>query len=186
MKRTRTRTMVEGALLIAVALVLSYYPLFKMPQGGAVTLEMLPLVLMGLRNGTKWGCFTGFVHGVLQMIIGFSDVLLCNTLLSQIGCILLDFLLAFTVLGLAEPVAKLLGEKRLAGIVAGTVVCGILRFLCSFLSGWLLWGSYAPEGMSAVVYSLGYNAAYMVPSTIIMAVLIGLLYKIAPKLFQQE
>lgn len=101
--RSKTQVLVEGALMIALATVLSYIKLFSLPQGGAITLEMIPLVLMGLRNGTKWGCFTGFVHGLLQMMLGFENVLYCQTLAAQVGCILLDYLLAFTVLGLAPP-----------------------------------------------------------------------------------
>lgn len=180
---SKTRLLVEGAMLIALATVLSYFKLLDMPFGGSITLEMIPIAVMGYRNGAKWGCFTGFVHGLLQMIIGFSNVLYCATLLAQIGCILLDYLLAFSVLGLGPVFAKVCGSKKTAGIVFGAVVIGALRFVCSFLSGWLLWGSYAPEGMNAAYYSLVYNGAYMLPDTIIMAVVLGILAVAAPKLF---
>lgn len=181
---SKTRTLVEGALMIALATVLSYIKLMELPQGGSITLEMIPLVLMGLRNGTKWGCFTGLVHGLLQMIIGFDNVLYCNTLGAQIGCILLDYLLAFTVLGLAPLVAGRFGNKAL-GVGAGAAVCGLLRFVCSFLSGWLLWGSWAWEGWSPWAYSLAYNGSYMLPNTVIMVIVCVLLYKAAPKLFKK-
>ncbi len=183
---SKTRILVEGAMLIALATILSYIKFYDLPFGGSITLEMLPLVIMGLRNGPKWGCFTGFVHGLLQMIIGFSNVMYCATLLSQIGCILLDYLLAFTVLGLAPVFAKMCGKHVKIGYVVGAIICGILRFVCSFLSGWLLWGSYAPEGMSPVVYSLTYNGSYMVPDIIILAVIIAILAAAAPKLFKSE
>jgi thiamine transporter len=185
MSKSNTRTLVEGAMLIALATLLSYIKFYDMPYGGSITLEMLPLVIMGLRNGTKWGCFTGFVHGLLQMILGFSNVMYCATLLSQIGCIVLDYLLAFTVLGLAPVFAKFFKNAKI-GYIVGAIICGLLRFLCSFLSGWLLWGSYAPEGMSAVWYSFVYNAAYMVPDIIILAVVIGILAVTVPKLFQSS
>ena len=181
---SKSRLLVEGALMIALATVLSYIKVFELPQGGSITLEMIPLVLMGLRNGTKWGCFTGFVHGVLQMMMGFENVLYCATLPAQIGCILLDYVLAFTVLGLAPLVAERFSNKT-AGVAVGAAVCGVLRFVCSFLSGWLLWGSWAPEGMSAPVYSLVYNGSYMLPNTILMVIVCLLLYKAAPKLFQK-
>lgn len=182
---TKTRVMIEGALMIAVATILSYIKLFEMPFGGSITLEMLPLVLMGVRNGVKPGCFTGFVHGLLQMIIGFSNVLYCTTLISQIGCILLDYILAFTLLGTAGFFAKM-SSNRTAGIAIGATVAGLLRFVCSFLSGWLLWGSYAPTGMNVVWYSLVYNGSYMIPDIIILVVVILLIYKAAPKLFVNE
>lgn len=181
---SKTRILVEGAMLIALATVLSYIKFWDMPFGGSITLEMLPLVIMGYRNGTKWGCFTGLVHGLLQMIIGFSNVLYCATLLSQLGCILLDYLLAFSALGLAPVFAKLYNKNLKASLVIGAVCVGILRFICSFLSGWLLWGSYAPEGMSPVYYSLVYNGAYMLPDIIILAVVILVLASVAPKLLR--
>lgn len=180
---SKTRTLVEGALMIALATVLSYLKLLDMPQGGSITLEMLPLILMGLRNGAKWGCFTGFVHGLLQMLIGFSNVLYCTTLGAQIGCILLDYLVAFTVLGLAPVFAKLFSNK-LAGVAVGTAIVGLLRYLCSFLSGVLIWGGYAPEGQPVWLYSLGYNGSYMIPDIIIAVVVLVLMRKYASKLFE--
>lgn len=182
---SKVRIMVEGAMLIAMAYVLSLIKFYELPQGGSITLEMLPLVVMGLRNGTKWGCLTGLVHGLIQMILGFSNVLYCSTLIAQIGCILLDYLLAFTVLGLA-PAFAVPFKNRMAGAVFGSVIAGLLRFLCSFLSGWLLWGSYAPEGMGAVAYSLGYNGSYMIPDIIITAILVAVLYGVAPRLMKGE
>lgn len=185
-KSSKTLILVEGAMLIAVATVLSYLKLFEMPFGGSITLEMLPLVLMGLRRGAKWGCITGFVHGLIQMILGFSNVMYCATLISQIGCILLDYLLAFSVLGLAAVFANIVKGKKQVGYIVGAVCVCVLRFVCSFLSGWLLWGSYAPEGMAAPYYSLVYNGAYMLPDTIIVAVAVAILAFVAPKLFSVE
>lgn len=186
MTNTKTRLLVEGALMIAVAYVLSFFKLFDLPQGGSITLEMLPLVIMGLRNGAKWGCFTGFVHGLLQMILGFSNVMYCATLLAQVGCILLDYLLAFSVLGLAPVAFIFIRKNRMLAAVVGSIIAGLLRFVCSFLSGWLLWGSYAPEGMSAPIYSLVYNGSYMIPNIILMAIVIAILYKTAPALIRKQ
>lgn len=186
MSNNKTITLVEGAMLIALATVLSYLKLFEMPFGGSITLEMIPLIIMGVRHGAKWGCFTGFVHGLLQMIIGFSNVMYCATLLSQIGCILLDYLLAFTVLGLAGLFIGMIKNNKVAGAVIGTVIVCALRFVCSFLSGWLLWGSWAPEGMHPAYYSLVYNGAYMLPDTIIAAVIIAILAVAAPKIMLKQ
>lgn len=182
---TKLRLLVEGALFIAFATVLSYIKLFDMPFGGSITLEMLPLVIMALRNGVKWGCLTGFVHGLIQMIIGFSNVLYCSTIIAQIGCVLLDYILAFTFLGLAPAFAKCAGKNKKVGFLIGSSAAGLLRFLCSFLSGCLLWGSYAPEGMNVALYSLLYNGAYMVPDIIIVAVVVLILEEKVPKLFSQ-
>ncbi|MDO4478589.1 MAG: energy-coupled thiamine transporter ThiT [Lachnospiraceae bacterium] len=181
----KTTILVEGAMLIALATALSYVKLFNLPQGGSVTMEMIPIIIMGLRHGTKWGCFTGFVHGLIQMIIGFSNVLYCATIIAMIGCMLLDYLLSYTVLGLAPVFAKTF-KSRTGGAVFGTLICGVLRFLCNFLSGWLLWGSYAPEGMAAPIYSLVYNGSFMLPNIILAVVIIGLLCKVAPGIMRAE
>lgn len=182
---SKTQKLVEAAMLLALAMILSYIKVYELPQGGSITLEMLPIVVLALRQGTKMGCFGGFVFGLLQMILGFSNVLYCQTLIAMIGCILLDYLLAFTVLGLA-PVFEKMTSNKIVGYVLGAVIVGLLRFVCSFLSGWLLWGSYAPEGMGAVVYSFTYNASYMIPNIIILAVVIAILAKTAPKIFAQQ
>ena len=170
--------------MIALGTVLANIKIFEMPNGGSITLlSMLPFILVSYRHGTKWGLFTGFVNSLLQMLLGFYAPP-APGLLPLVGMILLDYVLAFTLLGLAGAIAKPF-KNRLVGVAVGTAaVCGI-RFLCSFLSGWLLWGSWAPEGMSAPLYSLVYNGSYMLPNTILMVVVCLLLYKAAPKLFQK-
>lgn len=186
-KNSKTLILVEAAMCIALATILSYLKIYEMPFGGSITLEMLPIVFYALRRGYKWGVVTGFAHGVLQMILGFSSVLYCSTLLSQIGCILLDYVIAFSVLGLASVfAAPFKHSNRKIGYIVGAVIVGILRFICSFLSGWLLWSSYAPEGMHPAFYSLVYNGAYMFPDILILAIVIGILSLTIPKLFYVE
>lgn len=182
---SKTRLLVEGAMMIALATVLSYIKIVEMPFGGSITLEMIPLIVMAYRNGTKWGVLTAFTHSVLQMILGFSNVMYCPTLLSQAGCILLDYLLAFSALGLAAFFGKMV-KNYMGSIVFGSVVVCVLRFICSFLSGWLLWGAYAPEGMSAPYYSLVYNGAYMLPDTIIVVVVMVILAKVNKKILSPQ
>ena len=181
---SKTRLPVEGALMIALATVLSYIKVFELPRGGSITLEMIPLVLMGLRNGTKWGCFTGFVHGVLQMMMGFENVLYCATLPAQIGCILLDYVLAFMALGLAELFARPF-KNRTVGVAVGTFAAGFLRFMCSFLSGVLVWGNLS-DGLAAWTYSLTYNGSYMLPETLLTMVAAVLLCRVAPQIFDRQ
>ncbi|MCI2046739.1 MAG: energy-coupled thiamine transporter ThiT [Faecalibacterium sp.] len=182
---SKTRILVEGALMVALATVLSYIKIFELPQGGTISLEMIPLFIMCFRHGTKWGLFTGFVHGFIQMILGFSNVLYCKTLVAQIGCVLLDYLVAFTVLGLAFQFAKLFGGRTVAGAAFGTFAACFLRFLCHFISGMWLWGEYA-GGQAVWLYSAVYNGSYMLVDTVICMLCMALLMKAAPKLFAQQ
>ena len=166
----KTRTLVECALMIALATVLSYIPIFEMPQGGSITLvSTLPILLVSWRHGLKWGLGTGFAHGLLQMFLGIKNVMYCTTIWSMIGCILLDYIIAYMCLGLAWGVAKPFGS-RMAGVAVSTVVTGLMRYACSFLSGILIWSGYAPEGTPVWIYSLSYNGSYMIPEIILTAV----------------
>ena len=200
---SKTRILVEGALMIALSTVLSFSP-FELPHGGSITIvSMLPIILMSLRHGTKWGVFTAFVHSVLQLFFGIKNLGYCQTLTAQIGCIFLDYILAFTALGLASAIAKPIKNKT-AGVVVSTAVVCLLRYLCSFLSGYVVWKDYdyafewmtqfgwgaaiANMGKNALcwLYSAVYNATYMVPEAILTIVVAFLLYKFAPKLFAQQ
>lgn len=200
---SKTHILVEGALMIALSTALSFSP-FGLPHGGSITLaSMLPIILMSLRHGTKWGVFTAFVHSVLQLFLGLENLGYCQTLGAQVGCILLDYILAFTVLGLAAAFAKPF-RNRTAGIAVSTFVVCALRYLCSFLSGYVVWKDYdyafewmsgfgwgeriASMGENALcwLYSAVYNATYMVPETILTVVVAVLLAKVMPKLFARQ
>ena len=181
---SKTRTLVECALMIALGTVLANIKIFTMPNGGSVTLlSMLPFVLVSFRLGVKWGLFTGLVNGCLQMLLGFYAPP-APGLLPLVGMILLDYVLAFTLLGLACVIAKPF-QNRLVGVAVGTAIAGFLRFMCSFLSGVLVWGNLN-EGLSAWTYSLVYNASYMLPETILTTVAAVLIYKAAPQLFAAQ
>ena len=180
----RTRTLVECALMIAVGTVLGKISIFSMPYGGSVTLlSMLPFVLVSFRHGVKWGLFTGFVNSLLQMLLGFYAPP-APGLLPLVGMILLDYVLAFTLLGLAGAFAKPF-RNRLVGVAVGTAAVCLIRYLCSFLSGVLIWGNLS-DGLPAWIYSLTYNGSYMLPEAILTVVAVVLLYKAAPKLFAAE
>ena len=105
-------------------------------------------------------------------------------LLPLVGMILLDYVLAFTLLGLAGAIAKPF-SNRLVGVAVGTAAVCVLRFLCSFLSDVLIWGNLS-DGLPAWIYSLTYNGSYMLPETILTTVAAVLIYKAAPQLFHAQ
>ena len=174
---SKTRILVECALMIALGTVLANIKIFELPNGGSITLfSMVPFILVSFRHGAKWGLFTGFVNSLLQMLLGFYAPP-APGLLPLVGMILLDYVLAFTLLGLACVFAKPFQNRLLGAAVGSAVVC-FIRFLCSFLSGVLIWGNLS-DGLPAWIYSLTYNGSYMLPAVV-------LLYKAAPKLFAAE
>ena len=181
---SKTRILVECALMIAIGTVLSNIKFFTLPNGGSVTLlSMLPFVLVSFRHGVKWGLFTGFVNGCLQMLLGFWAPP-TPTFLYFLGEVLLDYLVAFMALGTAEFFARPF-KNRMVGVAVGTAIAGFLRFMCSFLSGVLVWGNLN-EGLSAWTYSLVYSASYMLPETLITVVGAVLLIKAAPQIFDRQ
>ncbi|MBC8533782.1 energy-coupled thiamine transporter ThiT [Yeguia hominis] len=160
----------ESAIMIAFATVLSEIKLLEMPMGGTVTaFSMLPIIIIAYRYGTKWGLLTGVTAGFLQMLLGMQNLKYGATFLSVVCIILFDYLVAFGVQGFGGIFRGKL-KYQAAELAAGSVVVGILRFLCHFITGWTIWGVWAPEGMPAWLYSLSYNSTYMVPETIITAV----------------
>jgi thiamine transporter len=146
--RTKTRVLVEGALAVAMTVAFSHLKLWRMPQGGSVTLENIPLLLFALRHGVKWGVGAGLVAGLVQLLLGGYVVHPIQALL--------DYPLAFGVLGIAALIRKPLW----AGLTLGS--CG--RLICHVLSGVVFFGSYAPEGTNVWLYSIVYNSSYMVPN----------------------
>lgn len=181
---SKTRTLLECALMIALGTVLANIKIYELPNGGSVTLfSMLPFILISFRHGVKWGLFTGFVNSLLQMLLGFYAPP-APGLLPLVGMILLDYVLAFTLLGLAGAIAKPF-SNRLVGVAVGTAVVCLFRFLCSFLSGVLIWGNLS-EGLPAWTYSLTYNGSYMVPETIMTTIAAVLICKAAPQLFNTQ
>ncbi len=181
---SKTRILVECALMIALGTVLANIKIYELANGGSVTLfSMVPFILVSFRHGAKWGLFTGFVNSLLQMLLGFYAPP-APGLLPLFGMIMLDYVLAFSLLGLACVFAKPF-KNRLLGVAVGTAVVCLIRFLCSFLSGVLIWGNLS-DGLPAWIYSLGYNGSYMLPETVLTVVAVVLLHKAAPKLFQQQ
>ena len=169
--------MVEAALLVAVAVAIDLIPFPRWPQGGSVSLCMIPIVFCAYRNGTKWGLASGFVLSAVQMALGLS-LPAAKTIGSVVICLLLDYILAFTLLGTANIFAKPFGKHKVIGYTVGAIAAGVLRFVCSFISGIVLWAEYAPEGVPVWLYSLTYNGGYMLPNTLIAAASIGVLCSI--------
>ena len=177
MNKKRVLKMVECAMIVAIAFVLDLLPLPKWPQGGSVSLCMIPIVFFSFRHGALWGTISGLLLSFVGMIMGVS-LPPANTLISVILCILLDYVLAFSLLGTADLFRRPFGENSVVGYIVGTSAAGILRLICSFLSGVFLWGSYAPEGTPVWIYSLTYNCGYMIPNTVIAVIVIVLLCRI--------
>lgn len=172
-----TKKLTTSAMLVALSVVLSLVTVFKAPYGGTVTAaSMVPVIVTGLIYRSKWGLLTALVYAVLQMILGGIVPPPVPSLWMYLLVILLDYVLAYTCLGLSGYFFELLKGHRYAIPCSGAIVMTI-RFVCHFFSGILIWGVYAPEGTSVWIYSLLYNGAYMLPEIIISTLVLCLLIK---------
>ena len=172
-----TKKLTVSAMLIALATVLAVVSKIipgTWLWGGSVTLaSMLPIAVAGMLLGTKWGVISALVYSVLQMIMGFYPPPVQNALYYFL-VVMLDYVLAFGVIGTAGMFYRLLGKKVWA-IPFSCAVVTTLRFACHFISGILIWGAYAGEGQSVYIYSLIYNGTYMLPEIVITIVSAALL-----------
>ena len=163
MRDKNLRVMVETSLLVGAAVLLSFLKLWQMPQGGSVSLEMLPIFILAYRHGGKIGLLGGALLGFLKLIIS-------PYIIHPIQLIM-DYPAPFMVLGVAG--FGILRKEPVVGVIVGS----FLRYIIHVIAGAVFFAEYAPEGTPALLYSLGYNASYLVAEAIIVAVVIHLLGK---------
>lgn len=174
MKNEKVLTLVEGAVMVALATVLSFIKIINLPWGGSITLlSMLPIVIFSLKRGIGAGLAASFVFSLIQFGQGCAEGLMGwgLTPASLIGCILLDYILAFTVLGLAG----LFRKHGIPGMIGGSVLATVLRLVCHYISGMVIFGSFGELWNGLTInepwlYSLLYNGAYMLPEIVFTTV----------------
>ena len=160
--KTDVRALTYGALCMAMSFVLSYIKLYSMPLGGSVTLaSMLPLLWYSNKFGVRNGLIAGAAYGLLQLIQ--------KPEIYHWVQVLLDYPLAFMMLGLAGSVKNL---------QLGSVIGVAGRWICHILSGAVVRAGCVHEGWSnAWVYAAACNGAYLLVDLIICIVLSFVLAK---------
>ena len=180
----RVRALTEGAIMLALAVVLNYLSgiiFASLPQGGSVTLAMFPLLFYVHRWGLGKGLLVCFAYGTLDMLLGKGYAWGWQS-------ILLDYLVAYTALGLGG-----LFRGKTWGIFPCITVGCLGRFLVHHISGVTLYRIIEPTGIEGLeflgvfsnphLYSLVYNGVYMVPNTVIALAIAGILYVPMKKYF---
>ena len=214
--QTKTKRLTESAMLLAVAIVLelvskAFIP--EMPFGGQVTLvSMLPVVLISYRHGVKWGLVSGVCYALIEMVLGAKTVAAAfqpgyfgdgTMIVNALLMCLLDYLVAFTVLGLGGCFRNKIQNPGVS-LMCGSLVALGARYISHILSGYILfsgwaewfftqdgfpaWGAGLVNALSPTalgwVYSIVYNGMYMLPEmilTTIAALLVGRVSQIAQK-----
>ena len=180
----RIRALCEGAILLALAIVLNMLSksLFaNLPQGGSISLAMFPLLLIAHRWGWGSGLLAGFCYGLLDMLLDGGYAWGWQS-------ILLDYLVAYTALGLGG-----FFKGKAWGIFPCVAIGSLGRFAVHYFSGVTLYKIIEPTGIEGLeglgvftnphVYSIVYNGVYMLPNMVIAMVVAGLLYMPMKKFF---
>ncbi|MBQ7380895.1 MAG: energy-coupled thiamine transporter ThiT [Clostridia bacterium] len=209
MKITQIRKLTLSAVMLALATVLALVcaliPFLNLPFGGCITIaSALPVIIISYMYGVKHGLFTSFAFALIQIVcdllLGHSSIIIAlftpgsedfGGFTMAIFVLLLDYLLAYTVLGLGGLFRNKLSKG--AALSVGAVVALALRYLSHVISGAIFYGAWAEwfftdtiaadwaiskwimanmSGASlSLSYSLVYNACYMLPEIIITAAL---------------
>ncbi len=187
------------AIATAISLICEYIPFLNLPFGGTITIaSTLPVIAISYMYGLKWGFASSFVYALIQIAVGTKTVAALFTPADDgtvafgvaIGVILIDYILAFTSLGLGGIYGKFMNKK--GALVLGSVTALLCCYFFHFLSGALYYGAWAEwfftdtvladlsiskyimQNFSgaglASIYSLVYNGCYMIPEIVITAI----------------
>ncbi len=160
--------LVESGLLLALAAVLSIVKLLDLPYGGSITAcSMLPVILIAYRHGVRYGIFAATAYALIQLLLGTSTLSYFTSPLSIVAVIVLDYLVAFAVLGLGGVFRH--NRPQGQALVLGVLLTGALRYLCHVIAGCTVWAGLSIPDSAALVYSLAYNATYMLPEVLVTA-----------------
>ena len=177
-QKITTLQLVESALMIAIATVCSMVKI-DLPFGGGVTIvSMLPIIMISHRYGWKWGVLVSFVYSIGQLLLGLDNVAYGKTFVMGAAIVLLEYVVAYTVLGFSG----IFGKSRKA-VAIGIAVTFTLRFLCHYIAGVWIWGEWMPEefmGMkmsSPWFYSALYNGWYMLVELVATEIVAMLIYQ---------
>ncbi len=197
--KDRIHILTESAIMVALATVLSMTKVWKAPYGGSVTvLSMTPIIILSMRRGIKAGLFAGFAHSIIQLLLGLNNVSYIPTPMGMMICVLTDYILPYTLLGLGGLFrnVKFSASETLnlffATALGALLVC-VLRFACHVVSGAVIWYAldlewYADNPDHIVfrygpwMFSVIYNCGYMLPETIITVIGTPILTKALSKI----
>lgn len=168
--KKNTLALCEAGIMIALSTVLAMLKLIDMPYGGSVTFaQMLPILIFAYRHGPKYGMGAALAASMIQLLLGLENFsyLPLVTWYSIIVLALLDYIVAYSAFGIVGFFKKKYDYPT--AMMLGAVVASVIRYLCHVISGFTAWTAFEIPGSAVLVYSIGYNATYMIPETIVLA-----------------
>ena len=169
MKNKKMLRLVESGLMLAVATVLSMVKVLDLPYGGSITaFSALPILIVAYRHGMGQGLLTALGYALIQLVLGGSALSYATSPAAAVAIVVLDYLLAFTVLGFGGIYRRRVPHQGWA-LVLGAVTTGVARYALHVIAGCTVWAGLSIPTEAALVYSLAYNATYMIPETLVTA-----------------
>ncbi|WP_436667810.1 energy-coupled thiamine transporter ThiT [Latilactobacillus sakei] len=187
MQHQRLLIQIEGAIIAAFAMALEYIPHTVGPSAIEVSFGIIPIIIYSLRRGAAAGMVSGLIWGLLDLVLrGLGNGSVLNVWQG-----LLEFTIAFMVVGLAgvlqKPVQASIQQntkvKTITLLWSAAFIGTFAKYFCHFLAGAIYWGSYAPKGMNAWLYSLTVNGGSFVAGFILNGIVFGILLAMIPKLY---
>ena len=171
MKNTKLITMVEGALIAVAALLLSFIPVQTPNAAFDLSLGLIPLAIFAMRRGALAGLASGFVWGLLCIVLGKAFIL-------SIPQVLFEYPIAFAFGGLGGVFSGRLkryykadnNRGILVTLVFAALTSVIARWFCLFIAGATVWASYAPESMNPIFYSFLLNGASAIANAALLII----------------
>ncbi|MHC5216612.1 energy-coupled thiamine transporter ThiT [Enterococcus sp. LJL128] len=185
-KKMDLRVWIEGTVVAAMAMALSFIPLETANAAFDLSLGMIPLVLYSYRRGVLPGLTAGFIWGLLSIVLGSA---MKNFI--SVPQIIFEYPFAFAFGGMGglfadkiqAAVSKGEKAKSIRFIILGSITAVVSRWFWHYWAGVLVWGAYAPAGMSPYWYSLVFNGGSAIANTVLVSVVLVLVANLAPRLF---
>ncbi len=168
-KKVSVRMLTEGGMMLALAVLLNQFKIYQAPNGGSISAgSMIPIMIFALRWGIGPGLVVGGTYGLLDFIF--------KPYFYHPIQFILDYILAYGLLGLAGIGYDKDNNKPTSSMVIGVIVAIGGRMISHVLSGVVFFAEYAGD-QNPWIYSILYNATYLVPELIISLVVLLLIWK---------
>ncbi|EWG10179.1 energy-coupled thiamine transporter ThiT [Cytobacillus firmus] len=183
MKKLSLTAMIEASFFAAFAIILDFLPSIKLSPSISISAAMIPIFILAFRRGFKVSFIAGLLWGILQIAMG--DAWIATPLQAFI-----EYFVAFACIGFAGLFYRVIQnqlragnkKKALAWVVLAIFAGSLARYFWHFIAGVLFFGSYAPKGMSPVLFSFLANGSTMLGASILCSILAVLIISSAPRL----
>lgn len=182
MSKNDLNAYLEAVMMAVLAVLLNLIPIRG--AGFDIVLGTIPITLISLRRGFAIGMLSGFIWGVLTLILGLGTVV-------HPVQMFLEYPLAFSFNGLAGLVASRFQQsmrskqkkKSTLYLISGSFIGSFGRYFWHYLAGIYYWGQFAPEGWSVRFYSLVFNSGSAIVTGLLVSIILLILLKQSPQLF---